>query len=255
MISKSIQMQKLSHITALRGVAILSVLIFHAFPSALPGGYLGVDIFFVISGFLITSILLRDMENKSFSFAVFYKKRILRLMPAFFALLLLALIVIALFYLPNDIRGASNSARSAIFFNSNMFFAKHLGGYFGSFSEIKPFIHFWSLSIEWQFYLAFPLAFFIIFKLFKKANLLAFWIIFIAIFASTFIHFNVEDSYYLAHFRALEIMCGVFLALFLQNTSLKSNNKFSSIFLIALILCLFIFLKSLFIPPPPPLLR
>ena len=142
-------------IDGLRAVAILSVLAFHAFPGRVPGGFVGVDIFFVISGFLITSIITNEMEAKTFSFATFYARRARRIFPAL-TVVLAALLVAGWFLLLADEYAAvgKHTAAGAGFISNIALFLE--AGYFDASAKFKPLLHLWSLGIEEQFYLIWP---------------------------------------------------------------------------------------------------
>ncbi len=142
-------------IDGLRGVAILSVILFHAFPGILPGGYVGVDVFFVISGFLISSIILQNLERKTFSFRAFYARRIKRIFPAL-ALVLLSCALFGWFALMEDefVQLGNHMLGGALFWSN--FLLKAEAGYFDSSAETKLLLHLWSLAIEEQFYIVFP---------------------------------------------------------------------------------------------------
>ena len=142
-------------IDGLRALAVLSVLIYHVSPQSLPGGFLGVDIFFVISGYLISLIVFRDQAAGTFSFADFYARRIRRLFPAL-AIVLLATIVFGAFALfADEYQRLGKHTLSAIVFLLN-FQLMNEAGYFDVASDSKPLLHLWSLSIEEQFYLVWP---------------------------------------------------------------------------------------------------
>jgi peptidoglycan/LPS O-acetylase OafA/YrhL len=143
-------------IEGLRAAAVLLVVIFHAFPDALPGGFIGVDIFFVISGFLITGIVARELAAERFSLAVFYGRRIRRIFPALIVVLLAVLGLGWLFMLPEAYARLSSDAFSAAAFCANVALLLH-SGYFDVESAKRPLLHLWSLGIEEQFYLAWPL--------------------------------------------------------------------------------------------------
>lgn len=143
-------------IDGLRSVAIIPVLVFHAGVRAFGGGFVGVDVFFVISGYLITKILINEIADGNFSLARFYERRIRRIAPALIAVLLFVYVMIILIFMPSDTETAFKSIVAATLFSSNMFFWKSTG-YFDSTANVKPLLHTWSLAVEEQFYLFFPL--------------------------------------------------------------------------------------------------
>jgi len=143
-------------IDGLRAIAVMLVVNFHAFPEAMPGGFIGVDIFFVISGFLITGIIVRELDQQRFSLLAFYNRRIRRIFPALIVVLCATLVLGWLWMLP-----AAYAQLSADVFSSAAFFANIAlllqSGYFDIESAKKPLLHLWSLGIEEQFYLFWPL--------------------------------------------------------------------------------------------------
>jgi peptidoglycan/LPS O-acetylase OafA/YrhL len=149
-------------IDGLRGVAILGVFIFHLNRQWLPGGFVGVDVFFVISGYLITSVLLKDLEDRTLTLRTFYQRRIARLYPAFFVTSMATLIGASLVYSPQDLASTGASLTAASLCVANMKFMWQ-GNYFTRSPDAQPFLHYWSLSVEEQFYLIFPLAFLFLF--------------------------------------------------------------------------------------------
>lgn len=142
-------------IDGLRALAVISIVFFHAGLSVFDGGFVGVDVFFVISGFLITSIIFKDVQQHKFSYLNFYERRARRLLPALFCVILVSIIFAWAWMLPNDITEFSQSILSVFFFVSNFFFWKD-SGYFSTSSEFRPLLHTWSLGVEEQFYLIFP---------------------------------------------------------------------------------------------------
>jgi len=144
-------------IDGLRAVAVLSVLIFHLHNSWLPGGFVGVDIFFVISGYLITGVLLREYQHDGFRLSRFYQRRIARLLPAFFAVALATMLLAALVYSSQDLASAGANFAAAAASVENLKLMQQ-GSYFVLSPDAQPFLHYWSLSVEEQFYLLFPLA-------------------------------------------------------------------------------------------------
>ncbi|PJG47665.1 acyltransferase [Sphingobium sp. LB126] len=143
-------------IDGLRALAVLPVLFFHLDLWPFSGGFVGVDIFFVISGYLIASIIARELEEGRFSLTGFYARRIRRIFPALFAMIAVTIAVGSLILLPLDYRALGMSAVATVLFSSNLYFARH-SGYFGSAAEEAPLLHGWSLAVEEQFYILFPL--------------------------------------------------------------------------------------------------
>ncbi|WP_238547593.1 acyltransferase family protein [Meridianimarinicoccus roseus] len=146
-------------IDGLRAVAVLSVIVFHAHEAALPGGFAGVDIFFVISGYLITSILRREIADGSFSLLGFYDRRVRRIFPALFVVILACLPFAWALMTPDQLQDFSQSILATSVFLSNVYFYLK-SGYFEPSSHLLPLLHTWSLAVEEQFYIVFPLLFF-----------------------------------------------------------------------------------------------
>ncbi len=142
-------------IDGLRAVAVLSVVLFHAFPDIIPGGFIGVDIFFVISGYLITSIILQNIQNDSFSFSNFYARRIRRIFPALILVLIACHIAGWFLLMPSEYQQLGKHIAGGATFTSN-FLLWLESGYFDSSAESKPLLHLWSLGIEEQFYILWP---------------------------------------------------------------------------------------------------
>jgi peptidoglycan/LPS O-acetylase OafA/YrhL len=140
----------------IRAVAILAVLLFHISPAALSGGFTGVDVFFVLSGFLITSIILHDLREGSFSFREFYLRRVQRLLPNVVVTVLAVVLLWTIFMPPGATRQVAHHGIWTIFNLSNFYIYNNLGGYWGSGAESSPLTHTWSLGIEEQFYMLFP---------------------------------------------------------------------------------------------------
>ena len=215
-------------IDGLRGLAVLIVVLFHAFPSFVRGGFIGVDIFFVISGFLITTIINENLKLGRFSFLEFYSRRVMRIFPA----LLIVLITVHIFgwftlssgeykQLGKHIAGGSSFISNFIFWNES--------GYFDNSAESKPLLHLWSLGIEEQFYIFCPLILFMAYKL--KISIGR--VIAIGLLLSFATNIGLAQSYPAADFyfpiaRFWEILVGGALALFGQ---IKINKK---VFLIRL---------------------
>jgi peptidoglycan/LPS O-acetylase OafA/YrhL len=197
-------------IDGLRAVAVLPVVFYHAGFNAVQGGFLGVDVFFVISGFLITKILLNELENDSFSLITFYERRARRILPALFAMLFLTTIMAYIFLLPSEFRGYSQSLVSVVAFMSNVYFYLNID-YFSISAAQMPLLHTWSLAIEEQYYLFFPLLLLWIWKKCKQFILPSFLIIFI--FSLSYMLWlnhesKISASFYWIFPRAWELMAG-----------------------------------------------
>jgi len=153
-------------IDGIRALAVLSVFFFHLQPNLLPGGFLGVDVFFVISGYLITGIILRENHLHTFSFVHFYARRIKRIFPALFVVLMLSAIVATFLLSPDTYINFMKSARYASCQLANFFFSREVGYFEEGFSS-QPLLHTWSLGVEEQFYLFWPFLIYLCFRLFN----------------------------------------------------------------------------------------
>ncbi len=143
-------------IDGLRALAVLPVLLFHAGVPGFSGGFVGVDVFFVISGFLITSILVQELSQERFTLTGFYERRARRILPALFLVMAASLPLAWLYLAPSDLQDFGKSLISVALYGSNFFFWKQ-SGYFDTAAELKPMLHTWSLAVEEQYYLLFPL--------------------------------------------------------------------------------------------------
>jgi len=205
-----------SDIDGLRAIAVILVVIFHAGFSFIPGGFVGVDVFFVISGFLITGIIHKELENNRFSFAHFYKRRIRRLMPALFAVIMITSLFAVFILLPSDLASYGKSVISVVLSMSNFYFWRENGGYFGGNVQEVLLLHTWSLSVEEQYYLLWPLFLVMTAKYLKHKFYL--WTLAAITVASVFFSQWVSEitfgaAYYLLPTRAFELLIGSLLAL------------------------------------------
>jgi peptidoglycan/LPS O-acetylase OafA/YrhL len=148
-------------VDGLRAVAVLAVLAFHAFPDLVPGGFAGVDVFFVISGFLITGIILHDLRSGSFTFLEFYRRRVRRIFPALILVLLACLAIGWLILLPDEFRQLGGHVAAGAAFVANIALWRE-SGYFATAAELKPLLHLWSLGVEEQYYVVWPLLLFLL---------------------------------------------------------------------------------------------
>lgn len=200
-------------IDGLRAVAVLSVVTFHAFPKYMRGGFTGVDVFFVISGFLITSIIVEGMRQGTFSFSEFYGRRIRRIFPALLLVLTSCLVFGWYGLLAIEYEQLAKHALAATVFLSN-FALWSEAGYFDKTAEAKPLLHLWSLSIEEQFYLVWPALVWAAFR-FRANLLLIIAALAIASFATDVAYLSTGDgvaAFYAPHARAWELLCGSLLA-------------------------------------------
>ena len=208
-------MQYRREIDGLRAIAVLAVIISHSGLSFLSGGFLGVDIFFVISGYLITYIIVENLQSGKFTFIGFYKKRILRIFPALFAMLLIVGLFSWAFLTPSDISEYSLESFFSILFLSNFYFLDQTG-YFNPGSELMPLIHTWSLSIEEQFYLFFPLSVYLAHKVNKKSGivLMILFLFILSFLVSDWGYKNkVDKNYFFTLSRFWELLGGSFIAI------------------------------------------
>jgi peptidoglycan/LPS O-acetylase OafA/YrhL len=201
-------------IDGLRAIAVLAVLLFHTDVPGFTGGFVGVDVFFVISGYLITSIILKEIKAEQFSIARFYERRIRRIFPALFPVIAFVLVVGAYLFDANAFKDLGQSIAATILFSSNILFWRE-SGYFAAPSLQKPLLHTWSLAVEEQFYIFFPLALMAIHRYLKGKYFL--WVVIAFIFslvASIYgVVYHPGAAFYLVPTRAWELMVGSILAL------------------------------------------
>lgn len=241
-------------IDGLRALAVLSVILFHMDADWLPGGFLGVDIFFVISGYLITGIIYREITLGSFSFLNFYHRRIKRILPAFFVVVITCLIVGYFILLPYDYLKLGRSSFSTVPFASNIYFAISSGGYFEDNSTL-PLLHTWSLAVEEQYYFIWPVFLIALTKIGVVSRNIIYILITIAIASFVFATaLAMSDSvftrwnYYILPSRSGELLIGSILAILVNDGfSLRNRNYLGVLGAIAIALSLiFINNESIF---------
>lgn len=208
-------------IDGLRAIAVLSVVLFHLNEVFLPGGFIGVDVFFVISGYLISNHILSDITAGRFSFRNFYLKRARRILPALYAVILLVTILSIFLLVPEDIKSTARSAIQAIVYKANYYFAKNVD-YFAPITKEHPLLHLWSLSVEEQFYFIFPILLFLISipqafqKKYRQYLLVTFVVIFLASVSSAEYGLSLKHlkkwTFYSLTSRASELLVGAMLA-------------------------------------------
>jgi len=187
-----------------RGIAILGVLLFHIWPEYFHYGYLGVDLFFVLSGYLITNIIYTKLNKNSFSFKEFYRNRIRRIFPAVIIVLLFTLIIGYLFLFPSELKDLGHHIKSSAFFYENFRLINEVG-YWDKAAQLKPLLHFWSLSVEEQFYIFWPFIIYLIYKF--RLNLL--YSLLILFIISILVRFFLDiDTFYHSLARFWELILG-----------------------------------------------
>jgi peptidoglycan/LPS O-acetylase OafA/YrhL len=213
-------------IDGLRALAVLPVILFHA-GLGFPGGYVGVDIFFVISGYLITSIVIRDILNERFNYADFWERRIRRIFPAALFVTAISVLFGAFALLPDAYRALGKAAMSQLTMVANFYFWQQ-DGYFAGPSDLEPLLHMWSLAVEEQYYLLFP---FLLVTITRRKKLKAKNVILILTLLSLawslygVIYYQMA-TFYLLPARAWELLLGSLLALSpmdLKTTRLRRN--------------------------------
>lgn len=202
-------------IDGLRALAVLPVILFHGGFETFGGGFVGVDVFFVISGYLITAMILAEKENDTFSLLCFYERRARRILPALFLVIFACLPFAWLWMLPNELKSFSQSVVAVSIFASNIEFLR-TSGYFDAAAELKPLLHTWSLAVEEQYYVLFPLCLLLTWRLGKP------WILaMLAVIATVSLATaqwgsvaNPSAAFYLLPTRGWELLVGAFVAFY-----------------------------------------
>ena len=204
-------------IDGLRAVAVLAVVIHHFWPDLLTGGYVGVDVFFVISGFLITSIISKEVDESRFSFADFYDRRIRRIFPALFAMLAATFVAGWFWMLPSDYLATFQAGIGTLLFAANLVFWRQMAdGYFaGTDASVNPLLHTWSLGVEEQFYIAFPMVLLLMARCGARGRVTLLVVAALASFglAQYFLNDKPVAVFFLTPFRAWELLVGSLLAI------------------------------------------
>jgi len=241
----------LKHIQGLRAIAVLSVVLFHIDANLCPGGFVGVDVFFVISGFLITRGLLEELQQNRFSLGNFYFRRIRRIMPAYFALIIGVMLAGVLVYPSSKIVNLSSTALASLGFVANLFFFQQKNDYFAAATHDNPLLNLWSLAVEEQFYLFIPLLMALLWSRGKLPRVRsAMWCLTAASLAGCIYSSysgSANAAYLLPHTRAWELLARVLLACYLPKQSARQAPRFAAIGSIAAALllgCSFIFIDS-----------
>ena len=236
-------------IDGLRALAVTPVMLFHAGFELFGGGFVGVDVFFVVSGYLITTILIEDLENNQFNLFDFYERRARRILPALFAVLLVCVPFAWAWLLPRDLLGFAQSLMAVLVFGSNIFFWKK-SDYFSPDSELQPLLHTWSLAVEEQFYLFFPIGLLLAWRFGKHK---VFWVI--AVFAACSLLLSEwgwrnhpRANFYLAPTRAWELLAGSIAAFFARDGIIKKSDPLAFTGLAAVIGSIFLYDRHTLFP-------
>lgn len=206
-------------IDGLRAIAVLSVIIFHINESIIPGGFVGVDIFFVISGYLISLHIFRDLENNRFSIVEFYRRRVKRIMPVMLVVVLITVVIAQLIFRPSDAEMVAESGLWSLLSLANVYFWLFENtSYFAAASNEKPLLHLWSLGVEEQFYILWPAILLVTYKLGHGKyffSIFGFFSIASFLFGEYLYSFDPSFVYYMLPTRAGELLIGALLAQFI----------------------------------------
>jgi peptidoglycan/LPS O-acetylase OafA/YrhL len=226
-----------AEIDGLRTIAVLPVILFHAGITLFKGGFVGVDVFFVISGYLITGILAAELESGQFSLVRFYERRARRILPALFLVMLVCLPFAWALMMPGDLKEFGRSIISVCLFVSNIFFWKS-SGYFDSSTAGKPLLHTWSLAVEEQYYLLFPIALALLWKFGRRPTLyvICAFAAFSLLLSEWGWRHQPNANFYLAPTRAWELFAGSIAALWHFHQPRRANGMLSG-FGLAMVLC------------------
>lgn len=229
-------------IDGLRAVAVLPVVLFHGGFEFISGGYAGVDIFFVISGYLITALIVQDLEKGRFSILEFYERRARRILPALFVMLAVCSVMAAMWMAPSQMTTYSKALASVALFASNIFFWRN-SGYFDTGSESNPLLHTWSLAVEEQFYILFPL---FMLAAWRFGRSKVFWMLVLAALVSLLLtepgwRFKAWANFYLLPTRAWELLAGSLCALWLTARPQRENDWLAAAGLAAILVSFFLF--------------
>ena len=220
-------MQHKSYIEGLRGIAVLSVIFFHLNHNFFHGGYLGVDIFFVLSGFLITHSISNRIDNENFHFIEYYKKRFFRIAPTALIVILITATLGYILFFPEELINLYTHIYSILTITSNVLASKTID-YFGIGVNYQPLVHYWSLSIEIQFYIIFPLVVFLFIKYNHKRILLLIQLLFTFLsitIISLYSDLTTHEQYFSTYMRLWEFSIGSIAFLILDIYGNKINNK------------------------------
>ena len=243
-----------TEIDGLRALAVLPVISFHAGFDIFSGGFVGVDIFFVISGYLITTIIIKDLDNNTFSFKKFYERRARRIFPALIFVILISSIISFIFLTRSELASYFKSVVATLLFFSNLYFYKTTP-YFRSESDLEPLLHTWSLSIEEQFYIIFPITLLLFYKFFKRYIFLMLIFGFAAsLFICQFLALKTGGTlnFYFTFSRVWELALGAICAYMIiyknLSFSILIKNLFSIAGIVLIVFSIFFFNRQTVFP-------
>lgn len=218
-------MQYRKEIDGLRALAVIPVVLFHAGFKFFGGGFVGVDIFFVISGYLITTIILADLQAGNFSIVKFYERRARRILPCLYLVMLASTFFGYFWMMPDEFKNFGQSIFATTIFSNNILLAL-TSGYWALASEYKPLLHTWSLGVEEQYYILFPFILMVGWKFFRKhLGVVVFFIAFSSLLLATWgVAKSPDFAFYLLPTRAWEILLGSLAAIYLKNKVSVSND-------------------------------
>jgi peptidoglycan/LPS O-acetylase OafA/YrhL len=244
-------------IDGLRAIAVLSVVLYHAGIPGFSGGFVGVDVFFVISGYLMASLIIGEIDTGGLDVLRFYERRALRIFPALFVTIAISSIVASLALMPAEFAYFANSARGAALFLSNIEFEQE-SGYFDMAAQLKPLLHTWSLAVEEQFYIVFPVLMLLLAKIGRRHIPWVLLLLFVSSFVASALYVQSAQSkvFYLSHFRAWELLLGALVALNLVAPPVRAwvANVLSTFGLGMIICAVSLFGENTLFPGPAALL-
>lgn len=228
-----------SEIDGLRAIAVMAVVLFHAGYSSFSGGFVGVDVFFVISGYLITNILVDDLKNERFSLLGFYERRARRILPALFLVVAVSLVFAHAWMLPSRFVEFCESAIATVLFVANFYFWQ-TADYFDAMAEYKPLLHTWSLAVEEQFYLFFPIFLFIVWRYARRFlwPLLGVGAVVSLGLAEWVAGTSPTANFFLAPTRAWEFLVGSFCAYLLRRGHVPNHGGLAALGLALLVIAI-----------------
>lgn len=235
-----------AEIDGLRAIAVVPVVFFHAGLSCFSGGFIGVDVFFVISGFLITGIIADDIKAGRFSLLRFYERRARRILPALFCVILVCWVFAFVWMRPDQLKAFATSATAAIFFFSNLYLWRDGDAYFAAASEEQVLLHTWSLSIEEQYYIVFPVFFLLLWRLGTRSVSIGIGVVAITSLALNEWAFgeawiSPAAIFYLLPTRAWELLCGAICAIDLRRSGERKSEYLSLFGLVAILASIFFY--------------